>query len=221
MVPNCVFLEEIRHLKPVSELSQSDLPQTANIRKTNVIHYKRNRYEAQKGSYLPGRQARIETEENKVKFFGTKTWQLLAAHTIYDGFGKLVRLPLNAQRFKNEKREELKTAVLSGFDNSEPANIFVGEIIKKYPRYIRDQLSIILAQQKKYDGNGLFHALESCVEHELFSANDFRDTLEYFKTTVPAAPLKEIELPIKHRVVKAEIRDLQVYNSIAAGGNYS
>jgi hypothetical protein len=138
MIPNRVFPEEIRHLKPVPELSQPDLPKTANIRKANVIHCKRNRYEVPKGSYLPGRQALVETEEDKVKFFVPKTGELLAEHTIYEGFGKLISLPRNTQRFKNDKWEELKTAVLSGFDDSEQANIFISEIVKKYPRTIRD-----------------------------------------------------------------------------------
>jgi hypothetical protein len=85
---------------------------------------------------------------------------LLAEHTIYDGFGKLISLPRNAERFKTGKWDGLKTAVLSGFDNSEQANIFVCEIVKKYPRTIRDQLSIIQKQQKKYEKNEVFHALK-------------------------------------------------------------
>lgn len=91
--------------------------------------------------------------------------------------------------------------------------------IKKYPRYICDQLSIIKKQQEKYGKPELSAALTYCIERELFSANDFRDTLEYFQLKQPGSPVREIKLDIKYRVVTAQIRDLSVYSDICKGGN--
>jgi hypothetical protein len=119
---------------------------------------------------------------------------------------------------KNDKWEELKTAVLSDFENNEQANIFISEIVKKYPRRASDQLSIIQKQQKKYDKNELFHALNYCTPLELFSANDFRDTLEYFKTAHPEPVKTEVILPVKSSVVKAEIRDSSAYSAACFTG---
>jgi transposase len=212
MVPNRVFVEEIRHLKAVPELSESEVPKTAIIRKTNVVHYKRNRYEVPKGTYQPGKHARIEVDGESVRLYDSKTEELLAEHTLYTGFGKLIPLPRNAERYKTNKYDELKTAVLSWFNNSNEAELFVGRIIEKYPRYIRDQLTIIKKLFEQYSKGELSKALEYCIEHELFSANDFRDTLEYFRTTQPPLPVKEVVLPVKYSIVKAEVRDLSVYS---------
>jgi hypothetical protein len=152
-----------------------------------------------------------------VKFFDIKTGELFAEHEISCGFGNLVSLPRNAERFQNNKWEELKVEVLSGFSGCEGGEIFVCKIVEKYPRYIRDQLGIIKKQQEKFSKSELSAALNYCTEHELFSANDFRDTLEYFKATAPIEPIREVKLDIKYSVVTAQIRDLSAYTSIAKG----
>ncbi len=75
MVPNRVFEEEIKHLKPVPMLSEPVLPKTAIVRPSNVVHYRQNRYAVPKGTYFPGRQARIEADEEKgtVAFYDAQT----------------------------------------------------------------------------------------------------------------------------------------------------
>jgi len=52
MVPNRVFLEESKHLRPVPTLSEPVPPQTAIIRPTNVIHYRQNRYSVPTGRFM-------------------------------------------------------------------------------------------------------------------------------------------------------------------------
>jgi hypothetical protein len=163
MIPNRVFLEEIKHLIPVPELSEPAVPTTAIVRKTNVVHYKRNRYEVPKGTYSPGKQARIEVENDMVKFFDIKTGEMFSEHEISCGFGNLVSLPHNAERFQNSKWEELKVEVLSGFSGCEGGETFVCKIVEKYPRYIRDQLGIIKKQQEKFSKSKLSAALKYCT----------------------------------------------------------
>jgi hypothetical protein len=48
MVPARVFTEERRILKDVPTLSEPPKPNVAIVRKTNVVHYKQNRYEVPK-----------------------------------------------------------------------------------------------------------------------------------------------------------------------------
>jgi hypothetical protein len=52
----------------------------------------------------------------------------------------------------------------------------VDELIRKYPRYARDQLRIMKNCAKNYDKDELQNALNYCIERDLYSANDFRDT---------------------------------------------
>jgi len=159
LVPNRVFFEEIRHMSPVPELSESILPKSALVRPTNVVHYKRNRYQVPKGTYRPNKYARIETDGNIVLFYDMETGELLAAHPISGGVGKLVELPKKTERFMSDKNNELKNAALSGFSECDGGELFIDEIIKKYPRYQAEQFRIIKKLQEKHGKSELSAAL--------------------------------------------------------------
>ena len=220
MVPNRVFLEEIKHLKPVPTLSEPDLPKTAIVRPSNVVHYRQNRYAVPKGTYYPGRNARIEADEEKgtVAFYDSESGELLASHDICYGVGKGVGLPKNAERFKETKYEALKIKVLQWFEDIPHAAVYIERIVEKYPRYVRDQLSIIKKAQELYTKPELGRALVYCTERDLYSANDLRDTLEYFRREEPQAAAVSIKLPVKYSAVRVEIRPLSAYNDLLRGG---
>jgi transposase len=216
MIPSRVFMEEAKHLKPAPTLSQPALPREAIIRSTNVVHYLQNRYEVPKGTYFPGRKSRIEVCGENVNFYDTKTGELLAEHPIFQGKGKKVSLPRNAARFKETKYDAIKTKVLQGFEGIAGAEAYIGRIMERFPRYIHDQLVIIDKAQETYTADELKKALTYCIERELYSANDFRDTLVYFRNETPVQSLKPIELPTKYSTVRAHERSVDVYS--AAGG---
>jgi transposase len=219
MVPDYVFKQEIRHLKPAPELSQPVPPRIAAVRPTNVIPYLQNRYQVPKGTHFPGREARIEADETSgtVSFHDSKTGELLARHDIETNQkGRLVALPKNADRFSETKYDELKTKVIAAFCGFEPATAYIGRIMEKYPRYIRDQLSIIRKAQEKYALPALINAINYCTQRELFSATDLRDTLEYFSQDEPTASGKVV-LPAKYSSVAAEERAIGDYSKIAGG----
>lgn len=221
MIPNRVFVEEIKHLKPVPTLSSPVIPKTAAVRKTNVVHYLQNRYEVPRGTYFPGRMARIEadTQTGRVAFYDAKTNDLLAGHNISYSKGRFVSLPKNAERFRSTKYEALKGKVLDSFGEAPGAREFIAKIMELYPRYIRDQLTIVQKCQERYHKTELERALSYCGERELFSANDFRDTLEYFRDTEPMPVLKPLELPVKYSVVRAEVRPVSAYTAMMNGGD--
>lgn len=221
MIPNRVFIEEIKHLRPVPTLSAPVIPKTAAVRKTNVIHYLQNRYEVPKGTYFPGRMARIEADvqTGRVTFYDAKSNELLAGHNISYSKGRFVSLPKNGERFKTTKYESLKTKVTQTFGEMPGAEDFITKIMELYPRYIRDQLSIISKCQERYGKPELERALRYCEERELFSANDFRDTLEYFREAEPMPVLRPLELPVKYSVIRAEIRPVSAYIAMMNGGD--
>ena len=219
MVPNRVFLEESKQMKPVPALSEPTPPQTAIVRPSNVVHFRQNRYAVPKGTYTPGRKARIEADDEKgtVSFYDSVSGELLASHTIHYGVGKGVGLPRNAERFKETKYKALKAVVTQWFEDVPEAARFLERIIEKYPRYVRDQLSIIRKTQELYSKPEFKRALGYCVERELFSANDLRDTLEYFRREEPFTVSIAISLPLKYSAVQAEIRPLSVYGVLLEG----
>ena len=132
--------------------------------------------------------------------------------------GKGVGLPRNAEQFKETKYKALKAATLQWFEDVPGAAAFIERIMDKYPRYIRDQLSIIRKTQEFYTKPEFKRALDYCTERELYSANDLRDTLEYFRSEEPFSISVAINLPLKYSAVRAEVRPLSVYNILLEGG---
>jgi Transposase and inactivated derivatives len=221
MIPNVVFNEEIRHLKQVPTLSAPPKPRTAIVRKTNVVHYLQNRYEVPRGTYFPGREANISVDEKAgtVSFCDKETGELFATHDIaYGVIGRKIPLAKNAERFKKTKYEDLKTKVLSAFDGVYLILEYVDELIRKYPRYARDQLRIMKNCAENYDKEELQNALNYCIEKDLFSANDFRDTIMFFRTDEPKLTAENVLLPAKYQIVQAQVRSLDSY-TFATGGD--
>lgn len=220
MIPNRVFVEENKQLKPVPTLSEPALPHTAIVRPSNVVHFRQNRYSVPKGSYFPGRKARIEADDEKgtVSFFDAVSGELLATHDIHYGVGKGVGLPRNSERFKETKYETLKVTVLQWFEDFPVAVDYIKRVIEKYPRYVRDQLTIIRKTQELYTKPELERALTYCTERDLYSANDLRDTLEYFRREEPISIAIEIRLPVKYSAIRAEVRPLSTYDALMRGG---
>ena len=92
----------------------------------------------------------------------------------------------------------------------------VDELIKKYPRYARDQLRIMKNCAGDYDKIELQNALNYCIEKDLFSANDFRDALVFFRADEPKITSANVLLPTKYSMVQAQVRSLDSY--AAMGG---
>jgi len=218
MVPARVFLEEVRHMVKVPELSETPKPSEAVIRPENVVHYKQNRYRMPRGTYAPGRKARIEPDlgNGTVSFYDAKTDELLACHEIAFGVGKLVGPP-SKRKPGGKTGEELKSKVLLDFAPIPDAPAYVELVLEKYHRYVLPQLRIFRKTQELYAKHELSAALTYCIEHDLYSANDFRDTLLFLAQPQPAAPVKRGELPVKYRSVQAQTRSVGVYGQMTGG----
>jgi transposase len=218
MIPDRAFAEEMKHLKAVPSLNEATVPRTAAVRPTNVIPYKQNRYQVPKGTYYPGRSAEITVDEEKGKVFfaDPQTGELLAEHTLETRQkGRLITLPRNADRYRETAYGELKDKVISKFCGYAPAAAYVEQIIVKYPRYIRDQLSLISRLQEKYQLPNLMKAIDYCTERELFSATDLKDTLAYFSQDEPKPAQTKVDLPVKYQFVKAVQRSVDYYSAAA------
>jgi transposase len=217
MIPNVEFAEEIKHMKAVPTLSEPPKPKRAIVRKTNVVHYLANRYEVPKGTYKPGREAEITVDEEKGKiiFADPQSGEILAEHELaYGVIGKKIPLPRNAERFSETKYDELKAMVLSIYEGIYLLEEYAEKLIEKYPRYARDQLRIMKNCAKDYAKAELQNALNYCIDKDLYSANDFKDALAFFRADEPKIDSKKVRIPAKYSTVAVQERSLDVY----AGG---
>ena len=218
MIPKIIFREEQKHLKSVPELGEKIIPaQIVQVRKTNVVNYKQNRYAMPIGTYKPNKKVRIEVDEenNRLNFFDVETGELIQVHQIADGVGKYIRNKHSERDRTNYL--ELKKSIIEGFAGIEEAFEFVEKIINIKGRYARDQLSLLKKCQQKYSVEELSFAINYCIEKNLYSAVDYTDTLEYFKKTPKEEAIAKIVIPIKYRVVTANEREINAYTSIYEG----
>jgi len=220
MIPKVVFQEEKKHLKKAPELGEDVVvPRIAIVRKNNMVFYKQNRYQMPKGTYQPGRKARIEEDEHKsvVRFFDCDSGELLEEHRLCQEIGKRVGND-HPQRDTKTKYYELIEKVKDGFESNEHALIFIDRVIALKPRYTRDQMSILARLQERYALEELLQAIFYCLERELFSAVDLSDTLEYFTAKKEPPETSKGLLPLKYSLITAQERPLDTYASLAKGG---
>jgi transposase len=221
MIPAVVFAQEQEHLKAAPELCEpSVVPKTAIIRKNNVVMYLQNRYCMPKGTYQPGRKIKIETDEKagNIYFLDLKSNALIEEYPLHKGVGKCIRNN-HTDRDRYSKLQALKDKVFSKFDGYEQAIDFAEKILVSKPRYVRDQLGILLKLQEQFSMDEFMKAVDYCLERNLYSANDFKDTLEYFRHKEPIQLITKVEIPIKYRVVAAHVRSLEVYTNLFTGGD--
>ncbi|MGI6668351.1 MAG: hypothetical protein ACOX4M_02620 [Acetivibrionales bacterium] len=71
---------------------------------------------------------------------------------------------------------------------------------------------------EQYGKDELENALNYCVERDLVSANDFRDTLAFFRVDEPKIIPKQFTLPEKYQMVKPKVRSVENYIQSGKGG---
>jgi len=222
-----VFLDEKQHLQPVSPLLSNESTHThiitRNVGKDNTIRYESNRYSVPLGTYnsLPNNQIFLEiTGEHKDRLIirNQPNGDLVAEHLISTAKGKLIK---NRHHIRDRSKgiEELKKAAISKFDDIEQASMYINEICLKYPRYRRDQLTI-LQQVIKENPEWIQQALKKCIDEKLYSANEFRDVVSYLEKSRldPDVPKQEQKIvPVTHLEIKVKTRPLDTYTSILGG----
>ena len=145
--------------------------------KTNTIKYRGNSYSLPFGTYKNDQTKVFLTEKDNRLLIKDQSGLLITTHLIPAGTGNNV-VNNNHRRNTSIKLDELRCKVKDFFMHSPDIEIFVENINRLYPRYVRDQLSLVLASAEKSDLEMAEIALEFCVRNSLFSANDFKSILE-------------------------------------------
>jgi len=163
------------------------------VYKTNVIKYKGNTYSLPFGTYS-GEECRVHVNETSdsivIRDFEEK---ILATHLIPDGTGHII-INNHHRRNTSIRLNELREKVREFFRFSSNIEQFMATIDRLYPRYVRDQLTILLTSSEK---SGLLQAeiaLEFCIRNNITSCNDFKAILEKQTIKEPTSSLPEIKL---------------------------
>ena len=211
-----MFAEEQEHLLPLYGIAPAGIEEEMDrcVRPDNTIWYSSNRYSVPYGTYGKEKEVFLAVKGNKLQIMN-RIGELLATHEIYEGKGKLIR-PQSHRRNKNDMIKELldKTAALLGEEFRE----YLEVLCEKKPRYVKEQLEIVLNACEVYGRENVLAAIGYCREMELYSANDLRDAVEMKKGQMPAQTRPNL-LPVEDERyhIFVQKRALSVYAEVAAG----
>jgi transposase len=180
--PADVFLVEKQHMRQVNLLNNINKPSiTRSVRKDNTILYLSNRYSVPLGTFqkYPEVQYYV-TDEDKIVIYVKDSGEILATHYINPDKGKLIQ-NTSHKRDRSKGIKELIEVISEHFTNKVQSTLYLNELRNKYPRYIRDQLSLIKKCIELGSIEVIDEALKLCMERQLFSANDFQDVVSLFK----------------------------------------
>ena len=147
------------------------------VYKTNVIKYRGNTYSLPFGTYR-GEESRVylsETGDSIV--IRDLEEKVLATHLIPEGVGHNV-INTHHRRNSSIRLNELRKKVREFFRFSSEIDTFMASIDRLYPRYVRDQLTILLTGSEKAGLLQAEIALEFCLRNNITSCNDFKTILE-------------------------------------------
>ncbi len=210
-----VFLLEKQHLRKISSplsLLESNPVEiiTRNVNKDNTIRFKSNRYSVPVGTYTKCSQVGIKNDRQQLIIMNLSTGEILAKHAISLEKGKLIKNP-NHKRDRSRTIDTLKQYVLTLFPKTEASRLYIEEICRIYGRYRRDQL-LLLQKVAEENPEWISASLNKCIREKLYSANAFRDVVDYLKRE-QAKPILDLPIePVKSTVsISVETRDLNTY----------
>jgi hypothetical protein len=192
--------------------------------KSNIIKYKGNTYSVPIGTYKNDSTHVFLSEIEKQLTIKDDQGLVIANHVIPEGVGHTV-INNNHRRNTSVKVDSLRIQVKEFFINSPYAGIFMENIDKLYPRYVRDQLTMVMNAAEKHGSQQAEKALEFCVKNNLFSANDFKTILEnqvgdkkIYKPEVKIKPLGDAKTQLIANI-EPERSDINLYESIFTKAN--
>ena len=211
-----VFLLEKQHLRKISSpLSFSESKPTEiitrNVNKDNTIRFESNRYSVPIGTYTKCPEVKIQIDGQQLIIVDKSTGEILAKHIISLEKGKLIKNP-NHARDRSRTIDMLKQHVLTLFPSEEISSQYIEEICHTYGRYRRDQL-LLLQKVAEENPEWVPIALEKCIREKLYSANEFRDVVDYLKRQrlkpildIPVESTKSVSISVETRDLKAYIQ---------------
>ena len=211
-----MFDEEQEHLLPLFGVAPAEIAEDMdrNIRPDNTVWYRSNRYSVPYGTYSREKKVFLSVDDGKLQIMNV-VGDNLATHDICGEKGRLIRLDSH-RRNKDERIKALrdKAVALLG----EEFQPYIETLCERKPRYVKDQLDLVLRACEAHGRESLLAAMRYCQELELYSANDLRDAAEMISEKESAAQ-QPSRLPVEDERyhVPVQKRALSVYTEVATG----
>ena len=212
--PEEMFAEELAHLLPLFGAAPAQIAEEMErtVRADNTVLYLSNRYSLPLGTYGKHKTVFLKEGDGKLEIMD-RVGETLAIHRLSGEKGKLVKLESH-RRDRAARANELlsKTVALLG----EEFRGYLAAMCAEKPRYVRDQLGIVVQACESYGREHVLEAMEYCQGLELYSANDLSDAARSLGVPPMPAPAPRIPAEGERYHIQVQKRPLSVYTEAAA-----
>jgi hypothetical protein len=186
------FLQPCPSLRPAIEKGTS-----YTVRKDNSFSYKGNFYSLPCGTYQgPGSQVLLQRQADQIILYSRDQLEL-CRHRVSAGCGEKI-INSDHRRQKGLPIQELEQQfynLLTGA--SQQARQLVAAIRQDKPRYIRDQLLLLIQTARHYHPDITQQALSYCLQARTKGAADFKSVVQHFcdhahEKQEPSVPLNPL-----------------------------
>ena len=165
-------------------IPQADYPFYA-VRKDNTISWKSNLYSLPLGTYKgPGTQVLVNSSTLELIILGLDKKEL-CRHGISPLSGHKI-LSTDHTRDKRFAIAQMMQEFCALMKDKDGAMEWVSQIREHKPRYIRDQVQMLIATAGSLNQDITAQALDYCRMHQIISAVDFRAVADNLKQETPA-----------------------------------
>lgn len=169
------------------------------VRKDNSFSYRGNFYSLPSGSYQGrGSQVLLERLGNCIVLYNLQH-QELCRHLVSTGCGQKV-INNDHRREKGQAIQELEDQFCTMVGIAASARLLIAAIRQDKPRYIRDQLLLLIQTVQHCQPGIADHALTYCLEIGTRSAADFKSVVLHLSTQADDKQLPIVHLnPLNHK----------------------
>ena len=218
-VPQKEFMIEKQHMNPYTPLTTEHSEHKVYLaRKNNVIAYKSNFYSLPSGTYQ-GKETQVIVKEvdGNIRILNLKQ-EPLCTHKLSTQKGQTI-INTNHRRDTSKSLNDLIQLTTTYFTNKSGALNYLEEIRKKFPRYTRDHIQVMLKTLTNSNLKIADKTLEYCIKNNILNANEWSDVYHVFDhETLKSDTPKNITLLDKANLEKAyqtpQKSDIQTYEQI-------
>lgn len=183
LVPHHEWLKEKEYLFPIKNLLKE--PEVASgklytVLKDHTISYKGNFYSLPHGTYKGENTKVLVSHEDEKLVVRSLEKAHIATHTISLLKGKYIRNS-DHSRDKALGIEEKIVLAIDKLGNTDKAKEFIEGIRNDKPRYLNDNLRLILSKTENQDTEVVSKAINYCLENSYYNALKFTELIAYFK----------------------------------------
>jgi hypothetical protein len=217
--PESEFMIEKQYLNPYTPMTiENNETTTYLIRKNNTINYKGNFYTVPMGTYK-GKElwSIIKRKDNTIEIYSL-TNELICTHDFCSLKGETIR-NTHHKRDTSKSLDKMMIQTADYFTAPDIAMDYLHQIKKKYPRYTRDHLQVILKTISGVDKKMIDKTLDFCLKNKVFNGHEWKQVLHVFMyDTLQPEPISEIKLLDKSNLEKVnqipQISNIEDYEDI-------